>query len=389
MSESNSNHARAAGKPPSRPEGETTLFWHQSGRWCKKIRGRLVYFGRGSYAEALELYESQKANLHTGRQPRDPADPDHLTVYLLCAKFLTTKHAAVKTGELSPRSLEDYAATCKRIIKAFRKDRPVSDLGPDDFERLKKQMARTWGPVRLGNEMNRVRVVFSYGYKNRLIDRPMVFGEGFKRPSRRTLRRHRAERGTKVFEAAEVRKMIQTADQPLRSMILLGINCAFGNSDVGTLPLSAVDLDSGFVNYFRPKTGIDRRVPLWPETVEALRDWLARRRPPRQPKHAGAVFVTKYGGAWSAEGRALSNETRKLLDQLGINGHRGFYGLRHTFQTVGDESGDFIAVRRIMGHASNDIADVYRERVSDERLTKVTDHVRQWAFDGVAAKPSN
>jgi hypothetical protein len=47
--------------------------------------------------------------------------------------------------------------------------------------------------------------------------------------------------------------------------------------------------------------------------------------------------------------------------------------LRHTFQTIGDEAGDFIAVRQIMGYTfSNDISAVYRERVSDKRLLKVT-----------------
>jgi integrase len=378
MSDPNSRDAVPVVKP-ERPEGESTLFWHQSGRWAKKVRGRLVYFGRGSYADALDLYKSQAADLHAGRNPSDTRD-DTLTVYLLCGKFLATKLADVKTGELSQRSLEDYSATCKRIIKAFRKDRAVSDLGPDDFEGLKKRMAKTWGPVRLGNEMNRVRIVFSYGYKNRLIDRPMVFGEGFKRPSRRVLRKHRAEQGMKLFEAEEVRRMLEDAGQPLRAMILLGINCAFGNSDVATLPLSAPDLDAGWLTYHRMKTGISRRIPLWPETVKALREWLAQRKSPAEPKYAGAVFITKYGKSWSIEGRALSNETRKLLDSLGINGHRSFYALRHTFQTVADEAGDFIAVRRIMGHASNDIADVYRERISDERLKRVTESVRAWLF---------
>src|SRR6478672_10562284 len=105
MSASNSTDGVRPVKP-KRPEGETTLFWHQSGRWAKKIRGRLVYFGRGSYGEALDLYKSQAADLHAGREPRDPTDPEHLTVYLLCGKFLATKLADVKTGELSQRSLD-------------------------------------------------------------------------------------------------------------------------------------------------------------------------------------------------------------------------------------------------------------------------------------------
>jgi integrase len=71
---------------------------------------------------------------------------------------------------------------------------------------------------------------------------------------------------------------------------------------------------------------------------------------------------------------------RKLLDSLRINGQRGFYGLRHTFETVGGEAKDQPAVDHIMGHARDDMASVYRERISDERLRAVTDHVHAWLF---------
>jgi hypothetical protein len=38
-----------------------------------------------------------------------------------------------------------------------------------------------------------------------------------------------------------------------------------------------------------------------------------------------------------------------------------------------------------MGHARDDMASVYRERISDERLRAVSDHVRKWVFgEGVA-----
>src|SRR5690349_958569 len=102
-----------------------------------------------------------------------------------------------------------------------------------------------------------------------------------------------------MFEAEELCRLFQAATQPLKAMILLGVNCGFGNSDVATLPLAALDLDSGWVNYPRPKTGIPRRCPLWPETVTALREWLAERPEPKAEADRPLVFVTKYGHAWT------------------------------------------------------------------------------------------
>src|SRR5262249_51422080 len=165
----------------------------------------------------------------------------------------------------------------------------------------------------------------------------------------------------RMFEGHEVRDMLAKATQPLKSMILLGLNCGFGNSDVGNLPVSALDLDRGWITYPRPKTGIERRIPLWPETIQVLRDWLKVRPEPAKPEHAGLVFLTVKGHSWAklTSDKPVSKETAKVMKALKINGHRNFYTLRHTFQTVADESGDFIAVRKIMGHATSDIADAY------------------------------
>jgi hypothetical protein len=45
-------------------------------------------------------------------------------------------------------------------------------------------------------------------------------------------------------------------------MMLLGLNAGFGNNDCAALPISALDLDAGSVDFPRPKTGIARRAPL-------------------------------------------------------------------------------------------------------------------------------
>jgi hypothetical protein len=103
----------------------------------------------------LKKYLSEKDALHAGRTPDYTADA--LTILILCGKLLTTKKRMLDAGELSIRSYTDYGAVCQRLIKAFGKGRLVSDLRPDDFEKLRASMAKKWGPVRLGNEINRTR----------------------------------------------------------------------------------------------------------------------------------------------------------------------------------------------------------------------------------------
>ncbi len=400
MSEHHSTPTYTRSKP-AKPYPEFPLFAHAAGVWAKKVRGRLIYFGPWSDPDgALAKYLEQKDALHAGRKPREEPAAGGITVKELCNRFLSRKQELVDAGEITRRTWDEYKGTTDLLVQAFGKGRVVADLGPDDFAALRVRMARRWGPVRLGNEIQRVRSVFKFGVDERAAS-PVSFGQGFARPSKKVLRLERASKGPRMFEAAELRKVIDAAGVPLRAMILLGVNCGFGNADVATLPLAALDLDGGWVNYHRPKTGISRRCALWPETVDAIRAALAKRPGPKDAAHAGLVFVTKHGGSWFKDkpgqkpaggsrppavtiDNPLSKEMRKLLRGLGIEGRRNFYALRHTFETIGGEAKDQVAVDAIMGHAREDMASVYRERVGDARLRAVADHVRAWLFGAVA-----
>jgi plasmid maintenance system antidote protein VapI len=176
----------------------------------------------------------------------------------------------------------------------------------------------------------------------------------------------------------------------VQAMIMLGVNCGFGTADVGTLPKSAIDLKSGWVNYPRPKTEMDRRCPLWSETIQAIERANQLCPSPRRPEFAGLVFLNPCGGQWAngrQTGSTLSHDIRRLVRIAGIdagNG-RGFYALRRTFETIGSEALDQAAVDLIMGHCprADDMAAVYRQRIGDDRLLAVTEHVRRWLFPSV------
>jgi integrase len=328
----------------------------------------------------LAKYLAEKDALHSGKRPR--ADAEGATVNDLANLFLNAKQALMDLGELSPLTWNDYKRTAELLVKQFGKQRVAADLGPDDFGELRNKMARRWGSHHLTKTIQCIRCLFKHAYEAGAIDRPMRYGPDFKRPSKKTMRLHRARQGAKLFTAEEVRNLLAAAGTHMKAIILLGINCGFGNSDVGNLPLSALDLAGGWVDYPRPKTGIARRCALWPETVQVIREALARRPAPKDAADAGLAFITKYGGAWAKDipDSPVTKETRKLRDALGMNGHRTFYTLRHTFRTVVDEAKDQPAVDLIMGHESTHMAKVYRERIADARLRAVAEHVRGWLF---------
>jgi integrase len=380
MSENHST-PNATSSKPAKPYPEFPLTSHPAGYWCKKIRGKLYYFGPWADPDsALRKYLEQKDALHAGRKPR--AELESPTVKDLANAYLNHKQTLVDAGELSPLTWSDYKRVADELVKHTGKTRIITDLDPEDFADLRTKMAKKWGPHRLKKSVQYVRSMFKHAYESGMLERPMRFGPGFKRPSMKTLRLHRAAQGLKLFTAEEIRKLIAASSTPLKAMLLLGINCGFGNADCGNLPLEALDLDQGWVDYPRPKTGIPRRCPLWPETVAAIREALAERSEPKKEHHAGLVFITKYGKPWAKEvaDSPITKETRKLLDSVGINGHRNFYTLRHTFRTIADEAKDQPAADFIMGHEIPHMSTVYRETISDERLKPVARHVHAWLY---------
>ncbi len=75
-------------------------------------------------------------------------------------------------------------------------------------------------------------------------------------------------------------------------------------------------------------------------TDSSRASWLTQRPKPKNPDHADLVFVTKYGGSWHKDtsDNPVSQETTKLLKSLEpVRKGRGFYALRHTFETIGGE----------------------------------------------------
>jgi integrase len=412
---------------PKKPYDGFPLTPHPGGSWQKKIRGKIHYFGRwgrvvgGSmqrlpgdgWEEALELYKAQADDLHAGRIPRQ-IKAGEITVAGICNAFLTAKLRQMEAGEITARTFGEYRQTTDRLVSEFGGTRSVNDLAANDFELLRASLANQFGPVRLGNSIQRVRTVFKYGFEAALIDKPVRFGPQFKKPSASVMRRHRASSGKRLFTAEEIlwlldgktivengkRTVLAGAGTQLRAMILLGINCGFGNSDVAQLQKSVVDLKKGWIEFPRPKTGIERLCPLWPETVKALKLAIAERPKHHSKDDADCVFITVHGNRWArivvsqkqdATGESITKTTQinavvlefgKVLKRLGINGRKGlgFYSLRHTFRTIADGTKDFPAVRLIMGHVDGSIDAVYREDIDNSRLTDVTKHVRKWLF---------
>ena len=332
MAKSTKSHRKNKSPQDAKPYPEFPLTAHPSGRWCKKRKGKQHYFGPlVDWNAALERYKREWPYILDGRE-HPPVDAENgCTLAALCNSFLNAKRRAVDAGELSPRSWEDYHKTTDTLIAQFGRQRRVDDLRSDDFGKLRAKWANRLGVVSLRNEVNRARVVFKFAADQRLIERPVHFGQSFDRPSAKMLRKARNEAGPKMFTAEEIRRILGEADPTLKAMIFLGCNCGFGNTDIASLPQAVVDLDAGWIEFPRPKTEIPRRCPLWTETVGALRAAIELRPKAKDKGDDGLCFLTIHGRRWvrvqpskseadrMAQIDALSQRFARSLRRLNIN----------------------------------------------------------------------
>ena len=151
-----------------KPRPDFPLFPHATGRWAKKVLGKLHYFGKcvddPKGKAALELWVAQK---DACRKPR--VSRDGLTVGELCNKFLAAKESQQDAGDIKSRTFADYYATADFVLESFGKTRLVDDVGAENFQQLRSKLAKRFGVHRLGNNGYnrgmpfplRVSVVFS------------------------------------------------------------------------------------------------------------------------------------------------------------------------------------------------------------------------------------
>lgn len=403
------NTTKTARTKPAKPYEDFPLFPHQTRRWAKKVKGKMHYFGPWEdWAKALEEWERQRDDLLAGREVYKAGGD--ATVKEAIDLFLASRDAKVATGALTQRTFRDYLDTGKRMADHFGRTTPVSSLRPADFKAYADKIAK-WSPVTRGNEIQRVRTTFTHAFKNGLIPAPVVYGSDFDKPSAKEHRKDRQSKPARYFRREEVATLLAKADTKMKAMILLGINCGLGNSDISGLDRGHLHLDTGFLEQPRPKNYLPRRAALWPETIAAVRDVLAfaeseiinhknAGKPhyhPENPADAEAVFITHQQLRYVVQDKTTNRDSvaqafGKLLraakiKQEGVN----FYALRHTFRTVAAGTKDFEAVDRVMGHSPADTGGKHytewrKDEEEDRRLRAVADHVRAWMFPETVAK---
>jgi len=185
------------------------LLVHRSGRWARKMRQRLEYFGPVT-AESDFGYFAALQRHNEAVTGSNPGSGQGVTLLDLCNKYLAVKEEERDRGELTEAHFANIHRAGKLLIDHFGRNRAVGTIGPRDFERLHTIVAAKHRVTTRGREIAIIKSFFNYAYNVELIDKPVRFGAVFKAPGKTARRKARAEakrkHGPKMFSADELRR---------------------------------------------------------------------------------------------------------------------------------------------------------------------------------------
>jgi hypothetical protein len=102
------------------------LTLHPTGQYCKKIHGKMYYFGKDK-EQALQLYHEQATSLHTGRGSPATVKSD-LSLRTLSNLYLEHQDSRSAIGEISHRHFYDLKSRLREFAKFIGANHLVGEI---------------------------------------------------------------------------------------------------------------------------------------------------------------------------------------------------------------------------------------------------------------------
>jgi integrase len=340
------------------------LTLHPTGQYCKKIKGKIRYFGTDK-KKALERYLAQATYLHGAQSLLQRTSNGKMTLKQLCDLYLQYQHSRVLARALSPKHYSDQIGNLNRLMSFLGPGCKIENISTLDLQNYKRKLQNAYASDRLNLNISDMKAMFHWARRNDVLETI---------PNIDAISKGRVvHKNMYTFNSEQIKKLLSAADVKMQAMIWLGLNCAFGCTDCGKLKWKDLDLKHGRVRLPRNKTGTPRDFPLWPETIQALKEL---------PRPGPLVFYTSQGQPWvttvvknkSNGQREYTSVNRitptfsRLMKKARIHVPKGtgFYALRRTSATTAARSGDPFVVQRLLGHVDLTMATRYVQDVSEQ-----------------------
>jgi len=327
--------------PRSRPASNPVSYHKHTNQYYVTRGGKRIYLG-ADRQQAIRRYHEM--GLGSEIHFPEPLPPAALTAKELANRFLAAQRANWRSPETTLKSYRDW-------LGRFLLDHPglrVADFTVEAFATCKLSLKdRGYSTESINHYLGAVRAMFRFAEDTDLIP---------KSPKLKRVRNEPRQNGNDkpLYSPEDILRLLRKADEQLKGMIMLALNCGFGPKDVHDLTWNHIAGDR--IALPRSKTGISQTYCLWPETL-ALLDVIRLRRDRRRARareslseiaRSERVFTTRFGRPWNKD--AIAEQFRRLCRKAGVKCY-GFYRLRHCASTAMSLVASPHVHRRFMRHS--------------------------------------
>ena len=210
------------------------LTLHSTGQYCKKIKGKIYYFGKDK-KQALERYLEQAAFLHNGKAKMFKTTNGDMTLKSLCNIYLQHQQAKATSAEITFRHYADQISCLKKFVSFIGQHRKISEISSLDLQNYKRKLKRIYNSAhRINLHISIMKAMFHWARKNNVLDYiPNIDAVS----SVKIIHKQRH-----VFTSEQIYRLFDFADVQMNAMIWLELNCGFGCTDCAELKWSDLDL---------------------------------------------------------------------------------------------------------------------------------------------------
>ena len=108
------------------------LTLHPTGQYCKKIKGKLYYFGTDK-KQALQRYLEDAAILHSGKVVTRGSEKESISLKHLCNLYLEQQEDRVSVGQIKMRHFYDQTVLLRNFVRFIGPNRILSDISTKEY----------------------------------------------------------------------------------------------------------------------------------------------------------------------------------------------------------------------------------------------------------------
>jgi len=145
------------------------LTLHPTGQYCKKIKGKILYFGTDE-KKALERYLAQATYLHGSQSLIQRTSNGKTPLRQLCDLYLQYQHSRLRAGAITPKQYNDSIDSLGRLMSFLGQNCRIESISTLDLQNYKRKLQSVYSVDRQNLHISIMKAMFHWARRNDVLE---------------------------------------------------------------------------------------------------------------------------------------------------------------------------------------------------------------------------